>query len=102
MTIEVRPATTDHDDLATIARIIGIARSDDPTTVDELRWADATYPAAISRMRSRLPTVAFSSKNAIVLSRTNGRSAAVASPICTPTERNEPSMTSLRIRYSLE
>ena len=44
MTIEVRPATTGDDDLATIARIISTARPDDPTTVDEMRWSDATYP----------------------------------------------------------
>ncbi len=46
MSIEVRTANTGTDDLATIARIITIARPDDPTTVDEMRWSDATYPGS--------------------------------------------------------
>jgi mycothiol synthase len=44
MTIEVRSATDDHDDLATIARIVTTARPDEPTSVEEMRWSDATYP----------------------------------------------------------
>jgi mycothiol synthase len=41
--LEIRPATTDAD-LAEIARIVGTVLPDDPTSVEEMRWADTAYP----------------------------------------------------------
>lgn len=43
MTIAVRTAVGDAD-LATIARIVNVTSPEESTTVEELRWADATYP----------------------------------------------------------
>lgn len=43
----IRPATTSDDDLATIARLVNAATPEDPTSVDEMRWSDATYPGAL-------------------------------------------------------
>lgn len=40
----VRPATREMADLAAIARIVNVATPDNPTSVDDLRWSDATYP----------------------------------------------------------
>jgi GNAT superfamily N-acetyltransferase len=44
MTHAIRRATVDEADLAAIARIVNETSPEDPTSVDELRWADATYP----------------------------------------------------------
>src|ERR1041385_214211 len=52
----------------------------------------------MARIRSRLPTAAFSSRKATVWSRTDGRSPRVSSPIWTPAARKEPRTTSFRIR----
>lgn len=41
--LEIRPASSDHD-LEHVARIVSLVTPDDPTTVERLRWADATYP----------------------------------------------------------
>ena len=41
--LEVRPAISDED-LEHFARIVSKVCPDDSTTVDEIRWADATYP----------------------------------------------------------
>jgi mycothiol synthase len=43
MTVAVRPVA-DEADLATIARIVNLVSPEEPTSVDEIRWADATYP----------------------------------------------------------
>jgi mycothiol synthase len=40
----IRTATDATADLETIARIVNAVTPDDPTTVDEMRWSDATYP----------------------------------------------------------
>ncbi len=42
----VRLATSD-DDLATLVAINDATTPDEPTTLDELRWADATYPGTV-------------------------------------------------------
>ena len=41
--IEIRPATSDED-LAHIARIVSTVMPDTPITVEEMRWAERTYP----------------------------------------------------------
>jgi mycothiol synthase len=41
--LEVRPTVTD-DDLESFARIVSTVSPDDSTSVDEIRWSDATYP----------------------------------------------------------
>ena len=41
--LEVRPATSDED-LAHIARISAVVSPDNPTSVEEMRWSDASYP----------------------------------------------------------
>ena len=45
----VRVATSD-DDLATLVAINDATTPDEPTTLDELRWADATYPGTDARL----------------------------------------------------
>jgi GNAT superfamily N-acetyltransferase len=40
----IRTATDETADLEAIARIVNAVTPDDPTTVDEMRWSDATYP----------------------------------------------------------
>ena len=37
----------DDADLATIVAITGAVSPDDPTSIEEIRWADATYPGAV-------------------------------------------------------
>lgn len=44
MTAAIRAAGTGDDDLGTITRIVNAVTPDDPTSIDEMRWADATYP----------------------------------------------------------
>ena len=41
--LEIRPAITDAD-LAEVARIVVTVLPDDPTSVQEMRWADTAYP----------------------------------------------------------
>jgi mycothiol synthase len=40
----IRVAARSEGDLATIARIANAVSPDDPTSIDEMRWADETYP----------------------------------------------------------
>jgi mycothiol synthase len=40
----VRPASRAEADLAAIAAVVNAATPDDPASVEEMRWADATYP----------------------------------------------------------
>ena len=47
MTAAIRAAGTGDDDLETIARIVNAVTPDDPTSIDEMRWADATYPGTV-------------------------------------------------------
>ena len=47
MTHAIRRATSDEADLAAIARIVDETSPEDPTSVEELRWADATYPGGV-------------------------------------------------------
>jgi GNAT superfamily N-acetyltransferase len=47
MTYTIRRATEDDTDLGTIARIVSEVSPEDSTSIDELRWADATYPGGI-------------------------------------------------------
>lgn len=56
MTVAVRPVTDDAD-LATIARIVNVVSPEEPTTVAEMRWADATYPDG-ARLLAELDGVA--------------------------------------------
>jgi mycothiol synthase len=47
MTHAIRRATHDDADLGTIARIVNETSPEDSTSIDELRWADATYPGGV-------------------------------------------------------
>lgn len=47
MTHAIRRASPDGADLEAIARIVNQTSPEDPTSVDELRWADATYPGGV-------------------------------------------------------
>lgn len=47
MSWTIRAATDTSADLAAIARIVNLVTPDDPTSVDEMRWADATYPGTV-------------------------------------------------------
>ena len=40
----IRLAGTTDEDLALVAEIVNAVTPDDPTSIDEMRWADATYP----------------------------------------------------------
>lgn len=44
MSVLVHPAGDDDSDLAAIAAVVNTVSPDDPTSVDELRWTDRTYP----------------------------------------------------------
>ena len=44
MTWRVRPERGDDADLAAIAAVVNEVTPEDPTSVEELRWQDATYP----------------------------------------------------------
>lgn len=44
MTVRIRVASDDDADLGAIAAIVAVAHPEDATSIDELRWADATYP----------------------------------------------------------
>jgi GNAT superfamily N-acetyltransferase len=46
MTVSIREATGAAD-LETIARLANAVRPDDPTSPDEMRWEDATYPGTV-------------------------------------------------------
>lgn len=41
--LEVRPATSDRD-LEELVRIVGSVSPDNPTSLEEIHWSDATYP----------------------------------------------------------
>jgi GNAT superfamily N-acetyltransferase len=43
----LRVAGDDDADLATVVAITGAVSPDDPTSIEEIRWADATYPGAV-------------------------------------------------------
>jgi GNAT superfamily N-acetyltransferase len=44
MTFTIREASEDDDDLETIVRLINETTPDDPDSVENLRWSNATYP----------------------------------------------------------
>lgn len=44
MTVTIRIAGTTDDDLTTISTIVNDVTPEEPTSVDEMRWADAAYP----------------------------------------------------------
>lgn len=44
MTVALRLATSVDGDLGAIAAIVNAVSPDDPTSIEELRWADETYP----------------------------------------------------------
>ncbi len=44
MTVHLREADGSDDDLGSIVTIVNATCPDDPTSVDEIRWAAATYP----------------------------------------------------------
>ena len=50
----LRRATTGDADLATIATLTNAITPDDPTSVDEMRWSDATYPPGSARFLAEL------------------------------------------------
>jgi GNAT superfamily N-acetyltransferase len=43
----VRVARRGDDDLEAITRIVNAVTPDDPTSIDEIRWADTTYPGTV-------------------------------------------------------
>jgi mycothiol synthase len=47
LTITIREASHDESDLATIVEISNAVTPSEPTSIDELRWSDATYPGTI-------------------------------------------------------
>jgi GNAT superfamily N-acetyltransferase len=47
MTVTIRVAGTDDADLGLIAAIVNEVTPDDPASIDEMRWADATYPGTV-------------------------------------------------------
>lgn len=53
MGFTIRRAGTDDADLASYARIVNEASPDDPTSVEDMRWADATYPGGIRWLAER-------------------------------------------------
>ncbi len=46
MSATIRVAGRDEADLLAIAAVVNEVTPDDPTSIDEMRWADATYPGA--------------------------------------------------------
>ena len=44
MTLTIRVASSDDADLATIAAIANVTSPEDTTSVEDMRWSDATYP----------------------------------------------------------
>jgi GNAT superfamily N-acetyltransferase len=44
MSATIREASGDEADLEQVARIVNAVTPDDPTSIEEMRWADATYP----------------------------------------------------------
>ena len=46
MTWRVRPATDDDAEFAAIAALVSAVTPESPTSVEEMRWQDATYPGA--------------------------------------------------------
>lgn len=56
MTATIRKAGSDDADLARIASVINAVTPDDPASIDEMRWADATYPGSarfVAELESR-------------------------------------------------
>ena len=47
MTVTIREAARDDADLATIVAIVNAVTPGDPTSIDEIHWADATYPGTV-------------------------------------------------------
>jgi len=47
MTVGIRTAGVSDDDLGTIAAIVNAVTPEEPTSIDEMRWADAAYPGGI-------------------------------------------------------
>ena len=50
--VAIRRATTEAD-LVALADVINRVTPDDPTTLDELRWMDATYPGGVRYLAER-------------------------------------------------
>lgn len=46
MTIAIRPVTSDGD-LASVVAIVNEVRPLEPTSIDDMRWGDATYPGGV-------------------------------------------------------
>ena len=46
MTVTIRQASDDAD-LGVLAAIVNAVNPEDPTSIDELRWAEATYPGGV-------------------------------------------------------
>ncbi len=44
--VDIRPATSDQD-LATLVEIFNTTTPDDPSSIDEIRWSDRTYPGTL-------------------------------------------------------
>jgi GNAT superfamily N-acetyltransferase len=48
----LRPATTD-DDLAAIVEVVAVVTPENPTSIDDMRWSDATYPGTLRVLAER-------------------------------------------------
>src|SRR3954471_11589750 len=44
MTFAIREATEADEDLATIVRVVNETTPDDPDSIENVRWSNATYP----------------------------------------------------------
>jgi hypothetical protein len=47
MTTTIREAGPGDVDLAAIVDVVNAVTPDDPTSIDELCWSDATYPGSV-------------------------------------------------------
>ncbi len=47
MSATIRTLGQDAADLDAVAAVVNVVTPDDPTSIDEMRWADATYPGAV-------------------------------------------------------
>lgn len=53
MTATIREARRDEADLSTIVAIVNAVTPHDPTSIDEIRWADETYPGSTRLLAER-------------------------------------------------
>lgn len=47
MNVVIRPAGSHERDLAALVATVNATRPDEPTSIDDMQWADATYPGGV-------------------------------------------------------